>query len=180
MSESLSERQIIRKAAAGSAGAFSRLVDRYRPSVLRTAYGIVGSSAAAEDIAQEVFIQVWRKLPNYADAGAFSSWIYRITVNAAIDMLRKRPFEMELACGISDGGTSPEQIVLSRDAQRQLWNAVCDLPPKARAALVLREFEGLTYKEIAEALQIPIGTVMSRLNYARRRLRAVRQVRDSS
>jgi RNA polymerase sigma-70 factor (ECF subfamily) len=162
--------------------AFSSLVDEHRPRVLRTAYGIVGSTQEAEEIGQEVFIKVWRSLPDYNRVGAFSSWLYRIAVNASIDRLRKRREETSidelpesstpLVDRLSeDDSELPEEVVERRDTARIVREAIEELPPNARATLILREYEQLSYKEIAAALEIPIGTVMSRLNYARRVLR---------
>lgn len=147
------------------------LVGHYRPSVVRTAFGLVGSLERAEDVAQDVFMRVWRKLPSYVETGAFRSWLQRITVNVAIDALRRQPELVELDPEVADHDPRPEQLALRAEGQARLRQAVMALPPKARAALVLREFEELSYQEIAEALQVPMGTVMSRLNYARRALR---------
>jgi RNA polymerase sigma-70 factor (ECF subfamily) len=179
---SLPEAERIRRAANGDMRAFSSLVDEHRPRVLRTAYGIVGSTQEAEEIGQEVFIKVWRSLPDYNRVGAFSSWLYRITVNASIDRLRKRREETsidELPEGSTplvdrlseDDSDLPEEVVERSDTARIIREAIEELPPNARATLILREYEQLSYKEIAAALEIPIGTVMSRLNYARRVLR---------
>ena len=163
---------------------FSSLVDEHRPRVLRTAYGVVGSIQEAEEIAQEVFIKVWRSLPGYNRVGAFSSWLYRITINASIDRLRKRREETSLD-ELPEGSTPlvdrlseanlelPEDTIVRKDTGRRIREAIEELPPHARATLILREYEQLSYKEIAEALEIPIGTVMSRLNYARKALRKI-------
>jgi RNA polymerase sigma-70 factor (ECF subfamily) len=176
------EAERIRRAADGDVNAFSSLVEEHRPRVLRTAYGIVGSTQEAEEIAQEVFIKVWRSLPGYNRIGAFSSWLYRITVNASIDRIRRRREETSLD-DRSEGTTPlvdrlsekrseiPEEVVVRQDSNRIIREAIEELSPNARATLILREYEQLSYREIAEALDIPIGTVMSRLNYARRALR---------
>ncbi|MFH1085115.1 MAG: sigma-70 family RNA polymerase sigma factor, partial [Chloroflexota bacterium] len=115
-------------------------------------------------------------LPNYNRVGAFSSWLYRITVNAAIDRFRRRRNEASLDDLPRQGATyvaseHPEEDVIRQETRRALAQAVQELPPGARSALVLREYEQLAYSEIADILQIPIGTVMSRLNYARTLLR---------
>ena len=166
----------IEAAAAGDMQAFAELVDEHRPRVLRTAYGIVGSIEEAEDIAQEVFVKAWKSLPSYNRVGAFSSWLYRITVNAAIDRFRRRRNETPLDDLPGQGATyvateHPEEDVIRQETRRALAAAIQALPPGARSALVLREYEQLAYSEIADILQIPIGTVMSRLNYARKLLR---------
>ena len=176
------ETTMIKAAASGNVGAFSQLVREYRPRVLRTAYGIVASAVAdpvaeAEDIAQEVFIKVWNKLPDYHSRGAFASWLYRITVNTSIDTLRRRRRNPEVTSRAPfqdsqpDPIESPEKAAVRKDARQQVREAIATLPPNARVTLILREYEQLSYREIAETLQIPTGTVMSRLNYARKLLR---------
>ena len=173
-----SEARLLRSAASGNMGAFSQLVALHRDRVLRTAYGIVGSRQEAEDVAQEVFIKVWKSLPSHQQKGSFSGWLYRIAVNTSIDALRRRRDDVSLddrdsvPIGALEGvELQPERALLRNDVRRQVTHAIGSLPHHSRSVLILREYEQLSYKEIAEILQIPIGTVMSRLNYARRSLR---------
>jgi len=174
------EAELIASARSGDMGAFAQLVGLHRMRVLRTAAGIVGSVHEAEDVAQLVFMRVWDHLDDYDSAGSFTSWLYRITVNLSIDTLRRRRYEAELNEELQAGARSdPEALALHADERRRVQRAVAQLPDKTRAALILREYEQLSYKEIAEALKIPIGTVMSRLNYARRSLdRLLREEQD--
>ncbi|MBM3189080.1 MAG: sigma-70 family RNA polymerase sigma factor [Chloroflexi bacterium] len=174
------ERELIAAAAAGNMGAFAQLVAAHRARVLQVAYGVLGSGQEAEDVAQEVFIKAWRNLPHYHLRGSLASWLYRITVNTAIDVLRKsrdeRALDEQHAAlqgreRTSSAPASPETMVLRQDEQQRVREAVAALPTNARVTLILREYEQLSYKEIAEALDIPIGTVMSRLHYARNWLR---------
>lgn len=166
-----SELGLIRSAASGDLGAFSELVRLHRGRVLRTAAGILGSTEEAEDVAQQVFIRVWNHLGDYDPDGTFASWLYRITVNLSIDALRKRRHEAPLDDELhSTGQVDPESQVLLHDERERVRAAISRLPDRTRAALVLREYEQLSYKEIAKVLKIPLGTVMSRLNYARRTL----------
>jgi len=166
-----SEAELVRAAAQGNVGAFSELVRQYRARVLRAAYGILGSTQEAEDVAQQVFIKVWNSLPRYDGRGAFGGWLYRIAVNTAIDSLRRHPNEVPLDELQRASQERVEQSVLRRAELERLRRAVLSLPPGSRAALVLREYEQLSYKEIADVLQVPVGTVMSRLHYARQALR---------
>jgi RNA polymerase sigma-70 factor (ECF subfamily) len=108
--------------------------------------------------------------PAFHGPEAFASWLYRITVNTALDALRRQPDEVPLESW-HESQDPLEETVLRNDQQRCLRMAIESLPLAIRATLILREYEQLSYKEIAEALQIPIGTVMSRLNYARQALR---------
>jgi RNA polymerase sigma-70 factor (ECF subfamily) len=165
------EVELIQDALAGNMGAFSELVSIHRIRVLRVAYGVLGSMDAAEDVAQDTFVKLWQRLPEYRGQGALGTWLYRITVNGAIDVLRKRREEAPLDEGLT-ARNAPEEIVLQRDQSHFVRQAIAELPLGARSALVLREYEQLSYQEIADVLKIPIGTVMSRLNYARQALRA--------
>jgi RNA polymerase sigma-70 factor (ECF subfamily) len=166
-----SEQSLIAEAAAGNMGAFAQLVNAHRLNVLRLAYGMVHSVDEAEDIAQEVFVKVWKNLPTFRSQGSFQSWLYRITVNTALDVLRRRQEEVPLEeQAEAQGEDAPEEATLRQDRLAQVRQAIAELPPGARAVLILREYEQLSYKEIAEILQIPLGTVMSRLNYARQAL----------
>lgn len=169
--ESSSEAELIHRASDGNAGAFSQLVRKHHPQVVRIAYGIVGSVTEADDVAQEAFIKAWARLPDFRRQSSFMTWLYRITVNAAIDWVRRRRPETELSDAMPSGREAPEEATLRRESQRRVRAAIQELPPAARAALVLREYEQLSYREIAAVLDVPIGTVMSRLNYARRLLR---------
>jgi len=152
-------------------GAFSELVRRYRARILRTACGIVGSAQEADDVAQETFIKAWNALPHYHAQGTFGSWLYRIAINTAIDALRKRRDEVPFDEFQMVSRDSPEDSVLRRAEHERVREAISSLPPGSRAALTLREYEQLSYREIAEVLQVPMGTVMSRLHYARQILR---------
>ena len=165
------ETELIRKAVAGDMSAYTRLVSDNRERVLRAAYGVLGSAEEAEDAAQDVFVKAWKKLDTYTGEASFSSWLYRITINTSIDVLRKRREQVALDHQIAEKTYGPEDRMLQSDTQRQIRQAVDALPDGSRSVIILREYEQLSYKEIAEILEIPIGTVMSRLNYARRRLR---------
>lgn len=173
-----SEIELLRCAAAGNAGAFAQLVHKYRQQMVRTAYGIVGSTMEADDVAQEAFIKAWASLPDFRQQAGFVTWLYRITVNTAIDAVRRRRHEAPLDDILPGERQAPEEVAVRREEQRRVRAAIQELPPAARAALVLREYEQLSYREIADVLNIPIGTVMSRLNYARQLLKEKLVSRD--
>ena len=131
-----------------------------------------GDANLAEDAAQEAFIRAWQHLPNYKPRSPFRNWVYRIATNAARDVLRRERETVdidELALATSSEG--PEATTEREERGERVREAVLALPPASREVLVLREYEGFSYREIADALGIPIGTVMSRLNYARNHLR---------
>jgi len=128
----------------------------------------------AEDAAQETFIQAWLHLSSYRPQTSLRSWLYRIAVNAATDMLRRErrilPNALE-DLQLQDPQPGPEALFLQEERTALVKKAILSLPEASRVVLVLREYEGMSYHEIAEALDIPVGTVMSRLNYARKSLK---------
>jgi len=143
------------------------------PGVIRVVYHLCGDSHVAQDAAQETFLRAWQHLPAYRPQGTLRSWLYRIAVNAALDMLRR---EAKLdsqdidALPLADHEPGPEASFLAGEQAALVQQAVNALPPASRAVLVLREYQGLSYQEIAAALDIPLGTVMSRLYRGRRLL----------
>ena len=168
------ETSLIAKAQAGDRSAFGELVRRHRAGVVNVAYRLCGDVQLAEDAAQEAFLRAWLKLTSYRPTSPLRNWLYRIAVNATLDALR-RPAEAFLEDGdmaISAGAhREVEADTLRREQAEWVRKALLSLTPANRAVLVLREYEELSYREIAVALDIPVGTVMSRLNYARNALR---------
>jgi len=168
------ETELVTRAQNGDRNAFSELVRTHSQGVLNVIYRMCGSMQIAEDAAQETFIQAWLRLPSYRLKSSLRNWLYRIAVNSAIDMLRKEkrilPGEIE-DLNLKDSEPGPEAMVASSERTELVQEAVLTLPDASRAVLVLREFEGFSYQEISESLEIPIGTVMSRLNYARKILK---------
>ncbi len=168
------ETELVTRAQNGDRNAFSELVRTHAQGVLNVIYRMCGDMQVAEDAAQETFIQAWLRLPSYRPRASLRNWLYRIAVNKAIDMLRKEKRILPGAVedlNLTDSGPSPEALAASSERTKMVQEAVLALPEASRAVLVLREYEGLSYQEIADALDIPVGTVMSRLNYARKLLR---------
>ena len=168
------ETELVTRAQSGDRNAFSELVRTHSQGVLNVIYRMCGNMQVAEDAAQEAFIQAWLRLPSYRSQASLRNWLYRIAVNSAIDMLRKEKRILPGAVedlNLANLEPGPESIVASSERTEVVQDAVLALPDASRAVLVLREFEGLSYQEIADALEIPVGTVMSRLNYARKLLR---------
>jgi RNA polymerase sigma-70 factor (ECF subfamily) len=168
------ERELVARAQNGDRNAYNDLVRIHAQGVLNVIYRMCGNMQIAEDAAQETFIQAWLQLPSYRPRSSLRNWLYRIAVNTAIDMLRKEkrilPGEIE-EMHLTDTEPGPEAMVANFQRTEMIQEAVSALPDASRAVLVLREFEDLSYKEIAESLEIPVGTVMSRLNYARKLLK---------
>jgi len=166
------ELELIAKAQQGDRQAFGELVRRHREKAINVVYRMCGDANLAEDAAQEAFIRAWQHLPNYRPRSPFRNWVYRIATNVATDLIRRERETVDvdtLSLVSSDEG--PEAAVERGERGERVRQAVLALPPASRAVLVLREYEGLSYREIADTLGVPIGTVMSRLNYARNRLR---------
>jgi RNA polymerase sigma-70 factor (ECF subfamily) len=166
------ELELIAQAKQGDRHAFGELVRLNRQGVINVVYRMCGDANLAEDAAQEAFIRAWQNLPNYRPRSPFRNWVYRIATNAALDVLRRERETVDVDdLPLAAAGKGPEAVVEGGERGARVRQAVLELPSASRAVLVLREYEGLAYKEIADTLDIPVGTVMSRLNYARNRLR---------
>jgi len=168
------ETELVARAQSGNRNAYSELVRIHAQGVMNVVYRMCGNMQIAEDAAQETFIQAWLRLQSYRPRSSFRNWLYRIAVNTAIDMLRKEKRILPGAVedmSLSDSQPDPESMVANSERAETVQAAVLALPDASRAVLVLREYEDLSYREIAEALDIPVGTVMSRLNYARKLLK---------
>ena len=166
------ELEWITRAQQGDRQAFGELVELHRPGVLNVVYRMCGDPALAEESAQEAFIRAWQNLRRYDARFAFRSWLYRIALNLATDVLRRRKETVALDDDLrTEEAEGPEATVERNERAERVRQAVLGLPPASRSVLILREYEDMTYQEIAEALDIPLGTVMSRLNYARQQVR---------
>ena len=171
------DRTLAKLAGKGDENAFARLVERYTGLVYALAVQRVGNPQDAEDIAQTVFLKAWRALPDFRGDSAFPTWLYRLTVNASTDFLRQKS-RREAPLSLDDpdlpqtAAPGPEPFETAEEAERReaLVQAVHALPEQSRVILLLREMDGLSYEEISEALDLPMGTVRSRLARARRAL----------
>jgi RNA polymerase sigma-70 factor (ECF subfamily) len=174
--------ELLRQAQSGNEAAFGALMRGHYERTFRLVYGIVRNEADARDVCQEVWLTVWRELPGFRGESKFTTWLHPIATRRSLDHLRKRRrwFDRFLPFGDddSDAVKAPEPATqedagnLAEGAERrtEIQAALDSLPPKLRAVLALREVEGLSYEEIAQATSIPTGTVMSRLYHARRLL----------
>ena len=160
------------------------LVDKYHVKVIRTCTGFVHSGADAEDIAQEVFIEVFRSVDSFRGESALSTWIYRIAVNKSLNFLRSvaRRKVFSFLTGNDDKDSagithepasqenSPEELMIRSDQARTLEKALASLPEKQRTAFVLNKYEDMAYKEIAEIMDISLGSVESLIFRAKQNL----------
>jgi RNA polymerase sigma-70 factor, ECF subfamily len=172
----VTETNLIELAQNGDRNAFGELVRRHYQGVVLVVYRMCGDHDLAEDAAQEAFLRAWLNLPSYQPKLPLRNWLYRIAVNAALDVLRRKPegsLEDEEEVMATAQAASPETALIEKEQVLLLQKAMKALPEAARSALVLREYGGLSYQEIAGVLDVPVGTVMSRLNYARNRLREI-------
>jgi RNA polymerase sigma-70 factor (ECF subfamily) len=170
----VNETELITRAKNGERNAFSELVCIHAQGVRNVIYRMCGDMQIAEDAAQEAFIQAWLHLASYRPQTPLRNWLYRIAVNAATDMLRKEKRILPNALEdlhLQDSQLGPEALYSQEERTALVQKAILSLPEASRAVLVLKEYEGMSYQEIADALEIPIGTVMSRLNYARKVLK---------
>lgn len=170
----VSEAELITRAQNGERNAFSDLVRIHTRGVFNVVYRMCGDALVAEDAAQETFIRAWQNLSSYRPQTSLRNWLYRIAFNAGMDMLRKEkrilPADIE-EMHLPDDRPGPESMASQNERTRLVQKAILSLPDASRAVLVLKEYEGMSYREIADALDIPLGTVMSRLNYARKLLK---------
>lgn len=163
--------ELIRRSQAGDDEAFAALFHKHKNLVFKTAYLMLGSASEAEDLLQDVFIEVYRSLRNYQPSKAnFTTWLYRITVNDCLNHKRGRrwillPLDEATA---THAGSHTEKL----DMDDEVWRAISRLSPKLRAVVILRYYSELSYAEVTQVLNLPLGTVKSRLNQALQMLRS--------
>jgi RNA polymerase sigma-70 factor (ECF subfamily) len=166
------EEQLVAQAQQGDRAAFGELVKQHHRAVVNLVYRLCGDAAFAEDIAQEAFIRAWEKLNSYRQTAPFRNWVYRIATNAALDDLRRQKEQVNIdSVVVPSSGHGLEKSIETIQRNEAIQQAVLSLPLASRSVLILREYQSLSYQEIADTLEIPLGTVMSRLNYARNALR---------
>jgi RNA polymerase sigma-70 factor, ECF subfamily len=177
-SRDLHTNSLVHAAQLGDHDAFEALYQRYGASVFRTAYLLLGDTGRAEEITQDVFVQVYRKLHSYSlERGAFPAWLYTITVRTTRNARRRRwpwrSLDQDIAAGAEPLSDAPALLddLLRDETQRHIWQAVQRLSEHAREVVVLRYYQDLQYGEIAQVLTCPLGTVKSRLNAAHTQLR---------
>jgi RNA polymerase sigma-70 factor, ECF subfamily len=170
---------LVARAQAGDRGAFDLLVRKYQQRIVKLAFRYVRDHAEALDIAQEAFIKAYRALPGFRGESAFYTWLYRIAINAAKNHLAGRDRRLvDLGSDSDDGDPlervgllrddeTPERLAMQGDLERVIAETVAALPDDLRAAILLREIDGLSYEEIAAAMDCPVGTVRSRIFRAR-------------
>jgi RNA polymerase sigma-70 factor (ECF subfamily) len=180
------ETDLVLSLQAGSQEAFSWLVSHYHAAVYNLVYGMLGNSGDAADVTQEVFLKVFRGIRNFRQGSSLRTWLYRIAVREGLNQRRwcwrhlrgqfsitEEPDARTAAIRLQDDEKSPLEELESREVQSVVRNALALVPPVFRGAVVLRDLEGLGYEEVAEILEISVGTVKSRILRGRRALREV-------
>jgi RNA polymerase sigma-70 factor (ECF subfamily) len=181
----VSELDLVRRCQAGDTEAFDELVTRYRTRVFGMIYNMVHSEQDAWDLAQDTFVKAWKSIERFRGHSSFYTWIYRIVMNVTIDWLRKKKVkgggpEFDDAVQLKEidpasktvpkADALPYQTMERGEIRARIESAIAQLSPEHRAVILMKEIEEMQYHEIAETLGCSIGTVMSRLFYARKKL----------
>jgi RNA polymerase sigma-70 factor, ECF subfamily len=185
MSDREIDRQLVARAQAGDKRAFELLVEKYQRKLARLLSRFIRDPAEVEDVTQEAFIKAYRALPAFRGDSAFYTWLYRIGINTAKNYLmamgRRAPtsteVEAEEAEGFEEGEqlrdiNTPESLLLSNEIAQTVNSTIEQLPEELRTAIQMREIEGMSYEDIAKAMDCPIGTVRSRIFRAREAIAA--------
>lgn len=179
--------ELVRRSQGGDTRAFDELVTKYRTRIYAMVYQMVRNEQDAWDLAQDGFFKAWKSLDKFRFQSSFYTWLYRIVTNVSIDWLRKRTLrpegEFDDAVARTDieptadvtpkAGVSPQRQMERAELRDRLDAAIAKLSPEHRAVVLLKEVEGMQYHEIADAVGCSIGTVMSRLFYARKKLQTL-------
>ena len=176
-----SDDQLLSQFLAGDERAFETLVGRYEAPLRKLVYGLVRDWALAEDVAQDAFLRAYQKASTFRGGSPVKAWLYRIAINRAHDELRRIRRKGEVSLESAEIGgleldesrtASPEALAAARELERHVAVALSEMREEYRTALMLREMEGMTYREIAELLEWPLGTVQIRVHRGRLELRS--------
>ncbi len=170
------EISVVRLARAGDAEAFRELVESYGPKLFRLTYRITGDEDAAEDAVQEAFLRAYRSLGRFDERAQFGTWLHRIAVNAALEIVRKRqrhPFQSSEEDPNPSPDPGPDRVALGLEVERAVRSALADLSPMERTAFVLRHFEGRSIAEICEQLGLGVSAGKQAIFRAVKKLRRV-------
>lgn len=179
MTAAMTDQQLVARVQKGDTRAFDLLVLKYQHKIFGLISRYVRDADEVQDVAQEAFIKAYKALPNFRGESAFYTWLYRIAINTAKNYLvsrSRRPpgtdVELEDAEYLENGGglrdiESPENVLFGAELKAVVERAISDLPEDLRTAITLREFDGLSYEDIADIMDCPVGTVRSRIFRAR-------------
>jgi RNA polymerase sigma-70 factor, ECF subfamily len=175
VSQQFEDVELVHRSQAGDTEAFGELITKYRTKIFNTIYGIVYNESDAWDLAQECFFRAWRSIHRFQARSSFSTWLYRIAINVTIDSIRGQGHrkEVELNDAIPSFLPDPGVNYERAEIREQFHAALAQLTPEHRSVIILKEIEAMHYREIAEILNVSIGTVMSRLFYGRKKLQSI-------
>ena len=175
----MDEEKLIKRAVKGDAAAFNELLGQHEKRMYAVCLRMCGNHEDAQDCLQEAMLRVYRAISGFKGQSSFSTWLYRVTMNACLDELRKRKNKLSTSLdGMLDAGWSPaderdtpEKHVLSAEKRTVIQQTIAELPEDMRSAIVLRDIQGFSYDEIAQMLEINVGTIKSRISRGREKLR---------
>jgi RNA polymerase sigma-70 factor (ECF subfamily) len=184
----IDDADLVRRAQAGDYTAFDALVTKHRGKVYAMIMNMVKNDADAWDLAQDSFIKAWKALPKFENRSKFSTWLFRISHNVVYDWMRKKKLRSEgelddelldanridmTAATAPKQSQRPDEAMAGNELRAEIEDALNKLSPEQKETIVLREVQGMDYKEIAEVMDCTLGTVMSRLFYARKKLQTL-------
>ena len=167
MSDQVDDAILVQAAQDGDIGAFEAIVRRHQAGVYRVALRMLGSRADAQDVTQDTFIRAWRSLARFRGDSAVTTWLYRIVTRRCLDVIAARRTTEHLDADLQWNATDPSESAEQRERLQAVTRAIATLPAEQRAALVLREFESLSYQEVADVLGTTVPAVKGRIHRAR-------------
>ena len=173
------EKKLIERASGGDPSAFNRLMAQHENRMYAVALRMCANREDAQDCLQEAMLRVYRAIGSFKGQSTFSTWVYRITMNTCLDELRRKKNRqntsldnlVDMGWSPTDGGAGPEKQALMHEMREKMHGAIRELPDDMRAAVVLRDIQGFSYDEIAQMLEINVGTIKSRISRGREKLR---------
>lgn len=177
----IADEVLVKKSQSGELAAFGELVQRYQERIYNLSLRMLGTYEDARDASQETFVKAFRCLPGFNFQSSFATWLYKVSTNVCLDIIRRRSREQlhNLPPGeentrgdsLRDSRPGPEEMCLKREKINELKRAVADLPDGYRVALVLHHYQGLSYRQVAEVMELPEKTVATRIHRAKTMLR---------
>lgn len=173
------EQKLIERASRGDPFAFNALMAAHEKRMYAVALRMFGNREDAQDCLQEAMLRIYRSIGNFKGQSSFATWVYRITMNSCLDELRRKKNKqstsldglLDQGWAPMDEGETPEKHAMRTELRRELKRAIRELPEDMRSAVILRDVQGFSYEEIAQVLNVHVGTVKSRISRAREKLR---------
>ncbi len=175
----IDENKLIERASGGDPAAFNRLMEIHEKRMYAVALRMCGNREDAQDCLQEAMLRVYRAISNFKGQSSFGTWVYRITMNTCLDELRRKKNKqntsldnmLDQGWAPTDESSSPEKKVMQNEMRQSIANSIRDLPEDMRSAIIMRDVHGYSYDEIADMLNVNVGTIKSRISRGREKLR---------